>query len=72
MLIAEFSLVQPNLYDTQIPPVSYLSGILMLASGLAVMRSHNVWVRNWPVLITFSGWLLFALGLIRMFTASQY
>ena len=72
MLIAEFPLVQPNLYDTQIPPVIYLSGVLMFAAGLAVVRSHNVWARNWTVLITLSGWFLFALGLVRMFAASQY
>lgn len=72
MLIAEFPLVQPNLYDTQIPPVIYLSGVLMFAAGLAVVRSHNVWARNWTVLITLCGWVLFALGLVRMFAASQY
>ena len=72
MLLAEFPLVQPNLYDTQIPPVIYLSGVLMFVAGLAVVRAHNVWVRNWTVLITLSGWFLLALGLVRMFAASQY
>ena len=28
MLISEFPLVQPHLYDPQIPPVVYLSGSL--------------------------------------------
>ena len=72
MLLAEFPLVQPNLYDTQIPPVIYLSGVLMFVAGLAVVRAHNVWARNWTVLITLSGWFLLALGLVRMFAASQY
>ena len=72
MLISEFPLIQPNLYDTQIPPVIYLSGVLMFVAGLAVVRAHNVWARNWTVLITLSGWFLFALGLVRMFAASQY
>lgn len=72
MLLAEFPLVQPNLYDAQIPPVIYLSGVLMFVAGLAVVRAHNVWARNWTVLITLSGWFFLALGLIRMFAASQY
>ena len=72
MLIAEFPLVQPHLYDTQIPPVVYLSGILMFVAGLAVVRAHNRWVRNWTVLVTLTGWFFLFLGLIRVFAASQY
>jgi hypothetical protein len=72
MLVSEFPLVQPRLYDDQIPPVVYLSGVLMFVAGLAVVRSHNVWARNWTLLITLSGWFFLALGLVRMFAASQY
>jgi hypothetical protein len=43
MLVSELPLLQPNLYDSQIPPVVYLSGVLMFAAGLAVVRSHNLW-----------------------------
>jgi uncharacterized membrane protein HdeD (DUF308 family) len=72
MLISEFPLVQPHLYDAQIPPVIYLSGVLMFVAGLAVVRVHNRWARNWTVLITLTGWLFLTLGLVRMFAASQY
>ncbi|MEQ1805684.1 MAG: hypothetical protein ABL900_09930 [Burkholderiaceae bacterium] len=72
MLVSEFPLVQPRLYDDQIPPVVYLSGVLMFVAGLAVVRSHNVWARDWTVLITLSGWLFLALALVRMFAASRY
>jgi len=72
MLVAEFPLVQPHLYDNQIPPVVYLSGVLMFVAGLAVVRAHNLWVRNWAVLITLTGWFFLLLGLVRMFAASQY
>lgn len=34
MLVSEFPLVQPHLYDAQIPPVVYLSGSLMFIAGL--------------------------------------
>jgi uncharacterized membrane protein HdeD (DUF308 family) len=72
MLVAESTLYQPNLYDAQIPPVVFLSGVLMFAAGLAVVRAHNVWAQNWTVLVTLTGWCLLVLGLIRMFAANQY
>ena len=72
MLVAEFPLLQPRLYDAQIPPVVYLSGVLMFVAGLAIVRAHNIWVRNWTVLVTLSGWVFLLLGLARMFGASQY
>jgi len=72
MLVSEFPLVQPHLYDSQIPPVVYLSGVLMFVAGLAVVRAHNLWVRNWAVLVTLTGWFFLLVGLLRMFAASQY
>ena len=72
MLISEFPLVQPHLYDAQIPPVVYLSGVLMFVAGLAIVRAHNHWVRDWTVLVTLSGWFALILGLFRMFAASLY
>ena len=72
MLVSEFPLVQPHLYDSQIPPVVYLSGVLMFVAGLAVVRVHNLWVRDWTVLVTLTGWFFLVLGLVRMFAASQY
>lgn len=72
MLVSEFPLVQPHLYDSQIPPVVYLSGVLMFVAGLAIVRSHNIWALNWTALITLTGWFFLVLGLIRMFAAGQY
>ena len=72
MLVSEFPLVQPHLYDTQIPPVVYLSGTLMFIAGLAVVRAHNRWARDWTVLVTLSGWFFLLLGLFRMFAAGRY
>ncbi len=72
MILSEFPLVQPHLYDAQIPPVVYISGTLMFVGGLAIVRVHNHWVRNWTVLITLSGWIFLFLGLFRMFFASAY
>lgn len=72
MLVSEFPLVQPHLYDSQIPPVVYLSGVLLFVAGLAVVRAHNVWARNWAVLVTLTGWFFLVLGLFRMFAAGLY
>ena len=72
MLVSEFPLLQPHLYDAQIPPVVYLSGVLMFVGGLAIVRAHNHWARDWTVLVTVSGWFGLTLGLFRMFAASLY
>ena len=72
MILSEFPLVQPHLYDAQIPPVVYISGTLMFIGGLSILRAHNYWRRNWTMLVTLSGWFLLLLGLLRMFAASLY
>jgi len=72
MVASEFPLIQPHLYYEQIPPVVYLSGVLMFVAGLEIVRSHNLWQRDWTLLITLCGWFLLALGLFRMFAASFY
>jgi hypothetical protein len=72
MVASEFPLVQPHLYDAQIPPVVYLSGVLLFVAGLAIVREHNVWRRDWTVLVTLSGWFFLLLGLFRMFAAGLY
>jgi len=72
MLVSELPLVQPHLYDAQIPPVVYLSGVLMFVAGLAIVRAHNHWARDWTVLVTLTGWFSLVLGLFRMFAASLY
>ena len=72
MVASEFPLVQPHLYDAQIPPVVYLSGVLMFVGGLAIVRAHNNWASDWTVLVTLSGWFFLVLGLFRMFAAGSY
>lgn len=72
IVASEFPLVQPHLYDAQIPPVVYLSGVLLFVGGLAIVRAHNHWVLDWSVLVTLSGWFALGLGLFRMFAASLY
>jgi hypothetical protein len=44
----------------------FLSGVITLPIGLAIVNTHNLWVMDWPVVITFFGWLAIAAGIARM------
>ncbi|MFZ0196094.1 MAG: hypothetical protein WBF44_03380 [Pseudolabrys sp.] len=44
----------------------YLSGILALVMGLAMVAVHNDWKWHWPLIITVIGWLALIGGVIRM------
>jgi len=72
MVASEFPLVQPQLYDAQIPPAVYLSGVMMFVAGLSVVRAHNCRERNWTLLVALAGWFILSIGLFRMFAASLY
>jgi uncharacterized membrane protein len=47
----------------------YLSGLLTMTAGMAVILTHNQWVANWPVLITVLGWLAAIGGAVRIVAA---
>jgi hypothetical protein len=65
-------LINRNLLPTMVGEVVhntafiFLSGILTLLAGLAIVRTHNVWSGGWVVLITVLGWLFVVSGLVRM------
>lgn len=40
----------------------YLSGLIVLVIGLAMVLTHNVWDGSWRVIITLFGWLSVAKG----------
>ena len=44
----------------------YLSGLLLMTAGMALVLTHNVWVARWPVLITILGWLAAIGGAVRI------
>jgi hypothetical protein len=49
----------------------FLTGILSLLGGLAIVRVHNIWTGGWPVIITVLGWLAIVGGLVRMWFAHK-
>ena len=44
----------------------YLSGLLSMLAGLAMVNAHPVWARDWRVLITILGWLMLIGGIVRI------
>lgn len=49
----------------------YLSGLLSLTAGLAIVLAHNVWAADWRVLITVIGWMAAIGGAVRMVLPRQ-
>jgi hypothetical protein len=49
----------------------YLTGLLTLAAGLAILNVHHVWTRDWRVLITIFGWLFLVGGITRILALSM-
>jgi len=48
----------------------YLSGLIALSVGLAILNVHHVWVWDWPVVITIFGWLSLIGGIFRILATS--
>jgi hypothetical protein len=44
----------------------YLSGILSLVAGLAILNAHRAWTADWRVIVTIFGWLLVIGGVLRI------
>jgi hypothetical protein len=53
------------------PALLYLSGLLVLPAGLAIVLTHNVWQADWRVIITVLGWLLVISGAVRILVPAQ-
>ena len=41
--------------------IIYIAGVLALIFGLLIVQFHNVWILDWPLIITMMGWL----GLVK-------
>ena len=44
----------------------YISGVLVLLAGLSIANLHNVWTRDWRVILTVLGWLMVIGGIMRI------
>jgi len=48
------------------PAIIYLSGVLLLTAGLAILNAHPLWTRDWRSLITLLGWVATMAGVWRI------
>ena len=72
LVLSEMKIWNPTLYDTQVVPLVYLSGVLLFIAGISIVRSHNIWVLGWQTSLTIIGWFAILIGLIRMFFPHSY
>lgn len=46
------------------PALIFLSGCMAIIFGMILVNYHNVWVKNWTVLITIISWVILIEGII--------
>ena len=44
----------------------YLSGVMALLGGVSIVNLHNVWTRDWRLLVTLIGWFAVIDGILRV------
>lgn len=44
----------------------FMSGVITLPAGLAIVVTHNVWAADWRALITLIGWVAVLAGTARL------
>jgi hypothetical protein len=44
----------------------YLTGLIAMVGGTAIVLAHNVWAWHWSVIITIIGWLAVIGGIVRI------
>jgi len=44
--------------------LTYLAGFVTVIIGLLIVHYHNIWAKNWTVLVTFLGWLALLKGIL--------
>jgi len=63
-------LVSPDHYKKLFDSLSkdigamYVGGFMAMVAGFSLVTYHNVWVQEWPILITLIGWLALAKGFL--------
>jgi hypothetical protein len=72
VVIALAMLINLGMYESMIAEalrpgvLFYLSGVLSLLAGLAIVNLHNTWCMDWRVIITVLGWLMTIGGIVRI------
>lgn len=53
------------------PEAVFLTGFLEVGLGLSIVLTHNIWVMDFPVVITVIGWMLLIRGVGRTFAPEK-
>ena len=54
------------------PAINQLYGFVGLVAGLLIVVTHNIWVMEWPVVITIVGWFVLLWSILRIFCAESF
>ena len=49
------------------PGEFFIIAVITLIMGLLLVTSHNIWVMDWPVVITIFSWVVLIAGILRLF-----
>jgi len=49
------------------PALVYIAGFFGLLGGLALVLTHNIWMRDWRVIVTLIGWATIVRALVTVF-----
>ena len=50
------------------PALIYFAAFIMLALGILMVLSHNIWVKDWTVVVTILAWVIFFKGFFLLFS----
>ncbi|MEN6385430.1 MAG: hypothetical protein ABFD79_09540 [Phycisphaerales bacterium] len=46
------------------PPVYYIGGLIAIVAGFLLVSFHNIWVKDWALIITIIGWIALLKGIL--------
>ncbi len=60
-------MLNPHIWAAVTPPITFQAGTMLFVAGLAIVRAHNSWQRDWTMVVTLVGWVALVLGAFRIF-----
>ncbi len=66
MAASGFETLNFHIWEGIHPTTTFNNGTLWFIGGIAVVWFHNLWVRDWRVVVTLLGWMSVLAGAFRM------
>ena len=54
------------------PALIYFGGLLGIILGTSIISFHNIWIKEWPLLITIIGWIIFIKSILLLFLPESF